>query len=223
MQFVSESYLFKKEFYVCHCSGHKRQSLISRVLQEWCVRGGRERPCVNKNQLQRHNSPHTPKLPPVRGAHSTSARAAAAGGRGCCREDPRGQSWRGTLGRRRSVTKEQRHPWGTPLQPVGNPHRGRDTLKGLWPAGDSQRGRQPPVRRENQLAEAFTHMTTTILLHHPLPVWRSWDGQSVVTHREQKGRGDAEGAGCMLVSTGERKDKCSLKSLIANDPKHVLE
>jgi len=75
-------------------------------------------------------------------------------------------------------------------QPEGNAHRGRDTLKGLWPAGDSQQAREPPVRRENQLAETFMHMTTTFLMCHPLLAWRNWDGRSVVTHRECMGSGD---------------------------------
>lgn len=129
MQFVSESYLFKKEFYVCHCSGHKRQSLISRVLQGWCVRGGRERPCVNKNQLQRHNSPHTPKLPPVRSAQHLCSGSSCWGPGMLQRRPTRAElerhSWKETL-RDKGAEAPLRDPAaarGQPTQRQGHPQR----------------------------------------------------------------------------------------------------
>lgn len=109
-------------------------------------------------------------------------------------------------------------------QPVDNPHRRRDTLKGLWPADDSQQGKGPPVRRENQVSEILRHVSPTFFMCHPSPAWKNWDGQSVVTHSERKWRLGRGGLGVWLaLSIGERKDRCLPRSLIANDPKHVLE
>lgn len=190
IQSVSERYLFKEEFDICHCTEQKWQGLIRRVLQWWCVRGGHELLCASKKQLQTQFPSHT------KTATSQGSAQQLCSGSSCweqetrCREDPQGHSWRCTLGRRLSMTKEQGHPWRTVTQPVGYPHRGRDTLKGLWSADDSQQGRGPPVRRENQLAETFTHVTPTFLMSHPLPAWRNRDRRSVAAHSEHKGSGN---------------------------------
>lgn len=73
---------------------------------------------------------------------------------------------------------------------MDNPHRGRDTLKVLWPADDSQQDRGPPVRREKSAGRDL-YACDHKLSHAPsIACLEELTGQSVVTHSEHKISGE---------------------------------